>query len=84
MLDRLRAYAERHPDQLRLNFFVDQLDDVPATQSWGVAVAVQRIGKQAVTRAVGGAEPSWWSRFIRRGVERRQKRVLFLVCGPEP
>jgi cytochrome-b5 reductase len=84
VLSQLRAFAEQHPERLRLNFFVDQPDAVPATQPDGVAVTVERITKQAVRRALGDAEPSWWSRWISTGVEPPRNRVLFLVCGPNP
>jgi cytochrome-b5 reductase len=87
VLGALHDFATTNPDRLRLHFFVDQPDNLSAPQSrTNTDIAVKRIDSRAVKRAIGYDEPSWWSRWLRTDTkpELPQKRVLFLVCGPEP
>ena len=90
LLEPLLAYSQAHPDRLRLSLFVDSSDGprhpvVPST-----ALTVGRIGKEAIKRATGTEQRSWWrGLFGSSGKVRSQegggdKKVMFLVCGPDP
>lgn len=54
------------------------------------SLAVGRIGKEAIERATNSGKGSWWGKiFGASGKARLQeggdgKKVMFLVCGPDP
>jgi len=80
LLDTLRDYARRFPESFQLALYVDTLD---ANAKGEGEVAAGRIGRKAVEEALGTKkETGWWA--ARKTVDLREKRRLFLVCGPEP
>jgi len=82
ILDTLRDYAQRHPDSFTLELFVDTAE--PKVDG----LSVGRIGRKAVQNALvpRSHKNSWWER-LREGspnINLKERRTLFLVCGPEP
>lgn len=69
-----------------MRLFVDSLDDTPAFTD---GLQVGRIDKSAVETALDVQKPSGWGSLFSRGEMSKQdyargRRVLFLVCGPDP
>ncbi|KZT12547.1 riboflavin synthase domain-like protein [Laetiporus sulphureus 93-53] len=91
MLEPLLLAAQKHSDRLKVGLFVDSLDgpEHPLVSSSNLHLG--RIEKTAVEQAVYG-EPktqSWWPFFFRSDSKRASdkdvdRKILFLVCGPEP
>lgn len=86
MLDKLEAAAHQHPDRFRMQLFVDALDDTPALTD---GLQIGRIDKSAVEQALDVQKPSGWGSVFGRGEPSkadyaRGRKVLFLVCGPDP
>ncbi|KAI9001109.1 ferredoxin reductase-like C-terminal NADP-linked domain-containing protein [Trametes punicea] len=90
MLRPLLAYSQAHPDRLRLSLFVDSSEGPPhpaVPVSW---LTVGRIGKPAIEHAMGSRTRSWWRTLFSgsSGEDREDdtngKKVMFLVCGPDP
>ncbi|KAL0949904.1 hypothetical protein HGRIS_009932 [Hohenbuehelia grisea] len=88
ILQPLVAFAEKNPDRFNLHLFVDHMGDSAAPgDSSSVPLHEGLIDKSAVQRLVfSETKSSWWPRLWRSRTERPQsnKRILFLVCGPEP
>ncbi|KDN51088.1 hypothetical protein RSAG8_00717, partial [Rhizoctonia solani AG-8 WAC10335] len=86
------SLANRHDFTLRL--FVDVPSPVPNTrlhQSHMENVHLGRIGKEHVTHVLQARgvipRPQTWLEWIRRAqpvCSTKEKKLLFLVCGPEP
>jgi hypothetical protein len=69
-----------------MRLFIDALDDTPALTE---GLQIGRIDKLAVEQALDIQKPSGWGDiFGRGGLSRadyaRGRKVLFLVCGPDP
>ncbi|KAI0750784.1 ferredoxin reductase-like protein [Daedaleopsis nitida] len=90
MLQPLIAYSQAHPERLKLSLFVDSPDGPNHPVVPSSFLTVGRIGKEAVARVTGPESRSWWrSLFGASGQTRSQeggdgKKVMFLVCGPDP
>ncbi|KAJ7283910.1 hypothetical protein C8J57DRAFT_748854 [Mycena rebaudengoi] len=81
ILGPLKEYAAGNPEKFRLHLFVDSRDgDVPADIP---PAQVGRIGKPAIQQCLG-LNYSWWRILFSRVPERPSRKILFLVCGPEP
>ncbi|KAJ7086621.1 hypothetical protein C8R44DRAFT_721291 [Mycena epipterygia] len=81
ILGPLRAYAAENPERLGLHLFVDRRDggipaDVPPLQ-------VGRISKPEIRRCLGLNTP-WWRNIFVKASNGPPRKVMFLVCGPEP
>ncbi|KAI0081677.1 ferredoxin reductase-like protein [Panus rudis PR-1116 ss-1] len=85
LLTPLKSFARSHPEALRLSLFVDTLGDGPAQEH---ELRVKRIDKHDILAALGRTEhkPWWKSLFSSSSTASpdNTKKVLFLVCGPEP
>jgi len=82
----LRDWAERYRRSFFLELFVDTVDPKGKSPD---KLTVGRIGRQAVEKALlprPEKETVWWRRLWteKRTAELKEKRRLFLVCGPEP
>ena len=92
ILEPLIAYSQAHPDRLRLSFFVDAPDGPSHPAAPSSSLTVGRIGKEAIERATdsGDGNRSWWRRFFGASPKptpreaSNGKKVMFLVCGPDP
>lgn len=82
------SYAAENPERFRLHLFVDSQDSTPSDPQ----LEVGRISKQAIEKALGlnHLNESWWRTLFRSshpakedGVQ-QDRKVLFLVCGPDP
>ncbi|KAK7061477.1 NADH-cytochrome B5 reductase [Favolaschia claudopus] len=88
ILGRLREYAAAYPDRMALHLFVDSLEPPPALATDLPPLQLGRIGKPAIQRTLGIKTPSWWRSFSffenSANTVKPSRRILFLVCGPEP
>ena len=88
LLDPILSHAASHPERLRVQLFVTELDGSNSPTDAARELQVGRIGKTAIYRALdAGREPSWWQRLLRlsqaSAPQVADKKILFLVCGPE-
>lgn len=86
ILDTLSTFASQHPEKFRLHLFVDHMDGSPSHKIEQVLQA-GRIGKPAIEQSLGlHNQGSWWNKlFSKPGVATQSpKKILFLVCGPDP
>ncbi|RPD67277.1 ferredoxin reductase-like C-terminal NADP-linked domain-containing protein [Lentinus tigrinus ALCF2SS1-7] len=90
MLKPIMEYSQAHPDKLRLSLFVDASDGPSHPAVPSSSITVGRIGKVAIERATGLEKNSWWQRVFGASIDTRSqdggrgKRIMFLVCGPDP
>lgn len=89
LLQPLIKYAQTDPEHLRLLFFVDQKDGSNAEAVPLNQISEGRIGIANIHQALGdGSGSSWWQKLLRvapvKPTQLAEKKVLFLVCGPEP
>jgi cytochrome-b5 reductase len=86
LLGPLTSIAQNDPSRLRVKLFVDEKDsstDAP----YGLNVG--RIDSKAVEDVLEIKQPTIWDRLSRRnfdpkGIAGEGRKVLFLVCGPDP
>lgn len=69
--------------------FVDQQDGSSVEDVSVDSLQTCRIDKSSIETALGiGAKRTWWRSLLRLSpttdVSLAEKKVLFLVCGPEP
>lgn len=91
ILEPLISYSQAHPDRLGLSLFVDASEGPAHPAVSSSSLTVGRIGKEAIERAtVSGNRSWWWGLFgaspkpaSQKGGD-GQKRIMFLVCGPDP
>lgn len=89
VLQPLVKYSQDHPERLNLSFYVDSKDGSSAEAITLNVIHERRIEKADVQRALhNGRESSWLYKILRvasaKPTEFADKKVLFLVCGPEP
>ncbi|KAG7097218.1 hypothetical protein E1B28_004589 [Marasmius oreades] len=82
ILDSLISYAKEHPSNFRVRLFVDTpAADIPEAQTG-------RIGRVDIERSLRKdvSSSTWLGRLLGQTEipDLRQRKVLFLVCGPEP
>jgi hypothetical protein len=78
----LTEFAEKHPERLKVNLFVDAADEGHSS-----SLQVKRIDRPSIESAAGLVKPvvPWWRKLYgHRELELPPKRRMFLVCGPEP
>lgn len=86
----LLSCAQKSPERLTVSLFVDSLEGPQHPSITSAALRVGKISRDAVERAVGSTRnSSWWQSLLRTGfrsenLPRDGKRILFLVCGPDP
>jgi cytochrome-b5 reductase len=86
ILDPLLSYTASRPDRFRLRLFVDELDSLHRKYD----LQVGRIGKNVIEQSLGLCrETGFWRRIFRkpalettRSVNSKDRKILFLVCGP--
>ena len=89
MLEPLLSAAKSDGDHFKLMLHVDSLDGPTHLSVTSEHLQVGRINRRAVERALGNSQEiaSWWSflgfRSKKESTEDRRK-ILFLVCGPDP
>lgn len=89
LLQPLVQYAESHPERLKLSFYVDMKDGSNAGAVALSDIQERRIQKADVYRTIYNSHQSaWWHKLLRvasvKPTEATSKKILFLVCGPEP
>ncbi|KIK65540.1 hypothetical protein GYMLUDRAFT_240062 [Collybiopsis luxurians FD-317 M1] len=83
LLSTLYSFAEEHSTRFRLRVFVDNLN---AEANGTPQLNVGRIDKNAIVSSIRGTDPSassWMWPFKSPG-KLDERKILFLVCGPEP
>ncbi|KAJ8698003.1 hypothetical protein PTI98_004767 [Pleurotus ostreatus] len=89
MMRQLTDYAEQHSDRFRLGLFVDS-DDGSAAITSRNTFSEGRINLESVRKYTEPESPqNWWKRAFGpfsspKPAISPQRRILFLVCGPEP
>lgn len=86
ILDPLTWIAQNDPSILRLKLFIDGTDP-PASSPYDSNVG--RIDKKVVgdvleIRRLSMWEKLLWRKFDSKDTKGGERRVLFLVCGPDP
>jgi cytochrome-b5 reductase len=86
ILGPLTSIAQNDPSRFRLELFADGKD--PSISS-SYDLNVGRIGRKAVEDVLEIKRPSiWdkllWRKFNPKGIAGEGRKVLFLVCGPDP
>lgn len=86
ILGPLTSIAQNDPSRFRLELFVDERDPLTGASSH---LNVGRIHKQAVEDALEIRQPSMWDKLLWRkfdpkGIAGGGRKILFLVCGPDP
>ncbi|KAG1753802.1 uncharacterized protein EDB91DRAFT_1286495 [Suillus paluster] len=84
VLNPLLKLAQHNPDRLRLKLFVDSLDESNGQRFTDLEMHHGRIGKDSIRRALYSASRlSWWRGLFSRDSEDSDRKILFLVCGPQ-
>ena len=70
-----------------MHLFVDSIPN--DTQDGAItspsSLQAGQIGKMAIEHSLGlNKKKSWWSLPWRKNEDTPRKKILFLVCGPEP
>lgn len=86
ILGPLVSTTQNDPSRLRLKLFVDN-KDFTVGSPYGLTVG--RIDKKAVEDVLEIRRPSMWDKLLRRksdpkGIVGEGRKVLVLVCGPDP
>jgi len=80
--------ATECPDVFKMHLFVDSiLNDSRTNATDGFSsLQVGRIGKAAIEHSLSlnKINWSWWPMSWRKNEEVPRRKLLFLVCGPEP
>ncbi|KAI0677148.1 ferredoxin reductase-like C-terminal NADP-linked domain-containing protein [Trametes maxima] len=90
ILEPLVTYSQARPDQLQVSLYVDSSEGPSHPAASSSDLVVGRIGRPAIERAIGVEAPSRWRSFFSKPSKSRPhdrtggKKVLFLVCGPDP
>jgi cytochrome-b5 reductase len=84
----LTTYAKEQPERFKLQVFVDN-DDGSKTAAGTPALNIGKINENDLRKYVMDVDlpVSWWNRFFgktQREEDVSKKRMMFLVCGPEP
>lgn len=85
----LLSHAKNKPHELGVALFVDQQDGSAVEGVSMDSLQTCRIDKPSIQTALGiDVERTWWRSLLRfsptTDVSLAEKKVLFLVCGPEP
>ncbi|KAG5724995.1 NADH-cytochrome b5 reductase 2 [Termitomyces sp. T112] len=85
IMDKLSAFADENPERFRLGLFVDSREG-PPHPSHLPTPSLGRIGKFAIEQCLGlNGRTSWWQRLFGESEKPKPlRKVLFLVCGPDP
>ncbi|KAH8105938.1 ferredoxin reductase-like C-terminal NADP-linked domain-containing protein [Cristinia sonorae] len=90
LLEPMTSYAQKDPSRFRFSLYVDSLDGDNTSAVDRRVLQEGRIGRRALELALGlDVDRPWWQRLFqsspltRRG-NTKDRRILFLVCGPDP
>ncbi|CAA7260215.1 unnamed protein product [Cyclocybe aegerita] len=85
LLNPLSQFAAKHPDRFRFHVFVDEQDGSKAS-AIVPPLNTGRISEASLKKCLSTGEESssWWTRLFSKPQEAPPRRILFLVCGPEP
>ena len=88
LLNPLTAFAKEQPERFKFHVFIDS-DDGSKTPGGSPPFNTGRINENALREYVVGIDSpiSWWKRLFdkpRPKEDPSKKRIMFLVCGPEP
>ncbi|KAG8863811.1 hypothetical protein FRB96_007648 [Tulasnella sp. 330] len=83
ILDDLKSWAAQYPEEFTLKTFVDRKGDASGVEATEGRIDVRSIDQTRHERGLM-KQPSWleWLRGV-KGKREHQKKVLFVVCGPE-
>ncbi|KAL1742424.1 hypothetical protein HDZ31DRAFT_84143 [Schizophyllum fasciatum] len=87
ILGPLASYASEHPERFNFRLFVDKdAKPLPYPSPQAMVPELGRINRIAVEKVINANQVSWWKKpFVSSASpETPQRRILFLVCGPEP
>lgn len=79
LLAPFRRFARDRPDRLRVALHVDQLAGRNSD------VVLGRIGRADIEKAAGVSNPPWYA-FWRSAAQTpapRERKIMFLICGPD-
>ncbi|KAL0573723.1 hypothetical protein V5O48_008242 [Marasmius crinis-equi] len=86
ILDPLVSYGEENPSKFQVHLFVDS--SAQSSNTVALAAHVGRIGRPEIVKSLqtDTSKSSWWNTLFGRNekVDLGQRKILFLVCGPEP
>ena len=81
----LLSHAQTRPDELKVTLFVDSYERSDPTDESDLQI--KRIDKQEVVRALGLEDTRpWWKRMMTSSTPaiHHDRKVMVLVCGPDP
>ncbi|KAG6856343.1 hypothetical protein H0H87_005461 [Tephrocybe sp. NHM501043] len=85
LIDNLNTFAAKNPDKFRLQLFLDSREG-PSPPSHLPTPHIGRIEKPAIEQCLGlNTRTPWWHRlFGKSESSKATRKVLFLICGPDP
>ncbi|KAG1874674.1 hypothetical protein DFJ58DRAFT_321097 [Suillus subalutaceus] len=84
ILNPLLKFAQHNPEKFRLKFFVDSFGETKGQGSTDLEVHKGRIGKDSICSALHStSRVSWWRGLFSQDSDVSDRKILFLVCGPE-
>lgn len=85
LLQNLAFSANAQSNRIKVHYFVDSFDGPPNSSVPNEDLQLGRINRRAIDRVLGfESSASWWQRLLKSNdTSRRDRKVLFLVCGPE-
>lgn len=84
LLQNLAFGAGTLPNRTKVHYFVDSFDGPVNPSVPNGDLQLGRINRRAIDRALGfESSAPWWQRPFKGNVARTDRKVLFLVCGPE-
>ncbi|KAG1755943.1 hypothetical protein EDB19DRAFT_442610 [Suillus lakei] len=84
VLDPLLKLAQHNPEKFRLKLFVDSCGETNGQSFTDLEMRQGRIGKDSICRALHSTPcVPWWRGLFSRDSDVSDRKILFLVCGPE-
>jgi cytochrome-b5 reductase len=84
ILDPLLKIARHNPEKFRLKFFVNSFGETNGQSSTDIEVHKGRISKDSICGALHTtSRVHWWRGLFSQDSDVSDRKILFLVCGPE-
>jgi cytochrome-b5 reductase len=84
ILDPLIKFAQHNPEKFRLKFFVDSFGESKGQSFTELEVHKGRISKDSICGVLNSASRiPWWRNLFSQDSDISDRKILFLVCGPE-
>ncbi|KAG2158902.1 ferredoxin reductase-like C-terminal NADP-linked domain-containing protein [Suillus bovinus] len=84
ILDPLLEFAQRNPEKFKLKLFVDSFGETKGQSFTDLEVHKGRIDKNSIHGALRSASRvPWWRGLFPQDSDVSDRKILFLVCGPE-